>query len=250
MQFLVVTHDAPMQEVFRHVLAEMNAAVEFRGDATSGRASLEEQRFDVVAIDCDDLYQGSSLLHAAHASRPNKSSLVLAITSGETSAADAVDLGAQLVAAKPLPPDRARFELRRACQALASGQPRKRYPVRLPVFLSFGQVLDRRAEAFNLSLGGLGLRMRDPMEEDDIVHLRFWLPECSTPIQARGEIAWSDRQGNAGLRFISMSQHSLSHLARWLQRLALTTSSPRDRESALAASEANSPCGHCYAARS
>ena len=225
MQYLVVTHDAPMQEVFRRVLAEMNATVEFRGDATSGRAALQARRFDVVAIDCDDLYRGSSLLRAAHASRPNKSSLVLAITDGETSAADAVDMGAQFVAAKPLPPDRARFELRRACQALATGQRRKRYPVRLPVFLSFGQVLDRRAEAFNVSLGGMGLRLRDAMEEDDIVHVRFWLPECATSIQARGEIAWSDREGNAGLRFTAMSESSLAALARWLQRLAVTTSS-------------------------
>ncbi len=234
MQYLVVTHDAPMQEIFRRVLAEMNATVEFRGDATSGRAALQARRFDVVAIDCDDLYRGSSLLRAAHASRPNKSSLVLAITSGETSAADAVDMGAQFVAAKPLPLDRARFELRRACQALATGQRRKRYPVRLPVFLSFGQVLDRRAEAFNVSLGGLGLRLCDPIEEeDDIVHVRFWLPECPTPIQARAEIAWSDRQGNAGLRFTAMSESCLAALARWLQHLAVTTSSAADRELAL-----------------
>ncbi len=230
MQFLVVTHDPLIEEVFRRILAEMNATVEFRGDARSGRAALEERRFDVVAIDCDDVYQGTSLLRAAHASRPNKSSVVMALTSGETSPADAVDMGAQFVAAKPLPPDRARFELRRACQALASGQRRKRYAVRLPVFLSFGQVLDRRAEAFNVSLGGLGLRLRDPVQEDEIVHVRLWVPECATPIQARGEIAWSDCQGNAGIRFTAMSQGSLAALAQWLQLLALTTGCAANHE--------------------
>lgn len=222
MEYLVITHDPLIEEVFRRVLADMDATVEFRGDVKSGLAALEERRFDVVAIDCDDLYQGTGLLRAAHASRPNKSSVVLAITNGETSAADAVDMGAQFVAAKPLPPDRARFELRRAAQSLAGGQRRKRYPVRLPVFLSFGQVLDRRAEAFNVSLGGVGLRVGDPMEEDEIVHVRFRLPEEATSIQARGEIAWSDRQGNAGIRFTSMSEAALAALTHWLQRLALT----------------------------
>ena len=234
MQNLVVTHDALMEEVFRRILAEMGATVEFRGDAKSGLAALEERRFDVVAVDCDDVYQGTGL-RAAHASRPNKSSVVLAITSGETSAADAVDMGAQLVAAKPLPPDRARYELRRACQALASGQRRQRYPVRLPVFLSFAQVLDRRAEALNVSLGGIGLRVRDPIEEDEIVHLRFWLPECATSIQARGEIAWSDLEGNAGIRFTAMSERSLAALTQWLQRLALTTGPAAGREPAFSA---------------
>ena len=222
MQYLVVTHDALMEEVFRRILTEMGAAVEFRGDAKSGRAALEERRFDVVAIDCDDVYQAASLLRAAHASRPNKSSVLLAITNGETSAADAVDMGAQLVAAKPLPPDRARYELRRASQALASGQRRQRYPVRLPVFLSCGQVLDRRAEACNVSLGGIGLRLRDPIDADELVHVRFWIPECATSIQARGEIAWSDLEGNAGLRFTAMSARSLAALTQWLQRLAAT----------------------------
>ncbi|HET7441448.1 MAG TPA: PilZ domain-containing protein, partial [Terriglobales bacterium] len=146
---------------------------------------------------------------------------------------DAVDMGAQLVAAKPLPPDRARYELRRASQALASGQRRQRYPVRFPVFLSCGRVLDRRAEAVNVSLGGIGLRLRDPMDADEIVHVRFWIPECATSIQARGEIAWSDLEGNAGLRFTAMSACSLAAFTEWLQRLAATCAAPPNRAPAL-----------------
>jgi len=51
----------------------------------------------------------------------------------------------------------------------------------------------------------MGLRLRDPMDADEIVHVRFWIPECATSIQARGEIAWSDLEGNAGLRFTAMA---------------------------------------------
>src|SRR5689334_15843103 len=69
MECLVVTHDVLMEEVFRRILTEMGAAVEFRGDAKSGLAALEERRFDVVAIDCDDVYQAAGLLRAAHLSR-------------------------------------------------------------------------------------------------------------------------------------------------------------------------------------
>jgi len=60
------------------------------------------------------------------------------------------------------------------------------------------------------------------MEEDEIVHVRFRLPENATSIQARGEIAWADREGNAGIRFTSMSESALAALTHWLQRLALT----------------------------
>ena len=136
------------------------------------------------------------------------------------------------------PPNRfrlSRYELRRASQALASGQRRQRYPVRFPVFLSCGQVLDRRAEAVNVSLGGIGLRLRDLMDADEIVHVRFWIPECATSIQARGEIAWSDLEGNAGLRFTAMSASSLAAFTAWLQRLAATTASPSSRQPAFSA---------------
>jgi CheY-like chemotaxis protein len=226
MQFLIVTHDAVAEEAFRRIAAEMTAALEFRDDAKSGFAALEQQRFDVVVIDCDDVYQGTCLLRAARESRPNKSSVVLAITNGATNSADAVDMGADFVVAKPLSPDGTCFELRRACQALAADQRRnQRHLVRFPVFLSFGQVLDRRAETFNLSLGGMGVRVTDPVDEDEVVHVRLWLPGCATSIQARGEIAWSDRDGNTGIKFIGMNQVSLSLLAGWLERAALTVNS-------------------------
>jgi CheY-like chemotaxis protein len=225
MKFLVTTHDMVVQQVFSRAAAEMTATVEVCEDVKSGFTALEQQRFDVVVIDCDDVYQGSSLLRTVHASRPNKSSVVMAITNGATNAADAVDLGAQFVVAKPLSPDRARFELRRACQAMAADQRRdRRHSVRLPVFLSFGQVLDRRAEAFNLSLGGVGVRMIDAISDDELIHVRFCLPGCATSIQARGEIAWSDREGNIGIKFIGMSQGSLAMLAHWLERAAVAVS--------------------------
>jgi len=232
MKFLIVTHDTVAEESFRRIAAEMAAMVEFRSDAKSGFAALEQQRFDAVVIDCDDVYQGSCLLRAARQSRPNKSSIVLAITNGATNAADAVDMGAHFVFAKPLSPDRVRFELRRACQALMADQRRdRRHPVGMPVFLSFGQVLGRRAEAFNLSLGGIGLRTADPIDQDEIVHVHFCLPGCASSIQAHGEIAWSDREGNTGIKFIGMSQASLALLARWLERATLTVSSASmDRE--------------------
>jgi hypothetical protein len=112
---------------------------------------------------------------------------------------------------------------------LASGQRRQRYPVRFPVFLSCGQVLDRRAKALNVGLSGIGLRLRDPMDTHEIAHVRFWIPECATSIQARGEIAWSDPEGNAGLRFTAMSARSLAALTQWLQRLAATCGAAPNR---------------------
>jgi len=225
MHFLIVTHDSVTEEVFGRIADEMKAVVEFRGDAASGFSALEQQRFDIVVIDCDDVYRGDWLLSNAHKPRPNRSSVVVAITNGGTHAVDAEDLGADFVFEKPLSPVQARMDFQRVCETVAADQrENKRYPVQLPIFLSFGQVLDRSAETFNLSLGGIGVRVTEPIEDDDMVQVHFCLPDCATSIRARGEIAWSDPEGNTGIKFLGMNSESHVRLADWLERTALRIS--------------------------
>jgi CheY-like chemotaxis protein len=234
MHFLIVTHDAVTEDIFGRIADEMKAVGEFRDDAASGFSALEQQRFDVVVIDCDDVYRGDWLLRNAHKPRPNRSSVVVAITNGGTQAVDAEDSGADFVVAKPLSPDQARIDLQRLCQAVAADQRHnKRHPVQLPIFLSFGQVVDRRAEAFNLSLGGIGVRVTEPIEDDDMIHVRFWLPDCATSIRARGEIAWSDRDGNTGIKFTGINPECHGVLADWLGRNALRVSANAVAENSL-----------------
>src|ERR1700746_2765810 len=115
MHFLIVTHDAVTQEILGRITDEMKAVGEFRGDAASGVSALEQQRFDVVVIDCDDVYRGDWLVRNPHKPRPNRSSGVMAITNGGIQAGDAEDSGADFVVAKPLSPDQACIDLQRVC---------------------------------------------------------------------------------------------------------------------------------------
>lgn len=85
-------------------------------------------------------------------------------------------------------------------------------------------MVDRSAETFNLSLGGIGVRLTEPIEDDDMVQVRFCLPDCATSIRARGEIAWPDPEGNTGIKFLGMNSESHAHLAHWLERAALRIS--------------------------
>jgi hypothetical protein len=64
-------------------------------------------------------------------------------------------------------------------------------------------------------------RVSEPMCEDEIVQLRFSLPGCRKRIQARGEVAWADRDGNMVFKFIGMSQGCATALAQWLERQLL-----------------------------
>jgi CheY-like chemotaxis protein len=222
MHFFVTTSDVGAGKAFIRIADELCATVEFCEDAKSSLAALEEQRFDMVVIDCDDVYRGDWLLRSVRTTRANKSSLLVALTNGATQQFDALDQGANVVIAKPLVFDNIRSKLRNTCESLANGQRReRRHAVHLPVFLSYGQVFDRRAEVFNLSVGGMGVRVSEPLCDDEIVHLRFSLPGYPRCIQARGEIAWADRDGNMGFKFIGIGQECATALTQWLQRKLL-----------------------------
>ena len=222
-QFLLVTSDSFVAAAFQRAARDLQANLEIREDAAAGSASLDNSRFDVVVIDCDDVHGGTSLLKAVHLSRPNKSTPAIALLNGATNPADAVDLGANIIVEKPVSADRARFELRKA-SSINGNDPRssRRFPVNVPVFLSFGEVMDRRATVCNVSLGGLRLRMSEAIEDDEVLQLRLHLPGASSAIQARAEIAWADREGNAGVRFVGMSDASLLELKKWLDHAALS----------------------------
>jgi CheY-like chemotaxis protein len=220
---LLVTHDAFLEAGIAYASGLCRAQLELAKDSRSAQEVLERERFDLIVIDCDDLYGGVALLRSARASLPNRSSLLLAVTNGETQPADAIDFGANMVSAKPMTAEGAVRDLEKVWRKLQGDQrSNRRFPVRIPALLSFGDVADRPAEIFNISRGGVGLRTSDPIREDDLLHLRCSLPGALVPLQAYGEIAWADRKGNCGLRFLGMSNSSVRVLGDWLERAAGT----------------------------
>ena len=214
---LLVTHDQFLHSVFAPALARRASALELLPESKPAQELLEQVRFGLVLIDCDDVYGGASLIRAARSSLPNRSAMVLAVTNGETHAADAMDSGANSVLSKPIPPDLAEAEIERLWRRLEPDQRSDvRCDLKVPVFVSSGDVTELRAETFNMSRGGLGMRSFEAIALDDIVHLRWRIPGILVPVQAHGEIAWADREGNCGIRFIAMNDASRHAISEWL----------------------------------
>ncbi len=221
MHLLLLSHDLETVTAFRRSSDEMGIHLYLCEEAREARSALREHRYDAVVIDCDDTHAGRTVLKSVRQARANRSAVVLAILNGDTQDADAVDMGANLVLNKPISCDRARQELRRV-RALIGNDERQfpRYRAEGAAYVSFGRTIDRRADILNLALGGMGLRLRDPIEEDEILRLRFQLPGTTTVIQAQGEIAWADPQGGVGIRFVGLAGTSRVELEKWIQARA------------------------------
>jgi len=68
----------------------------------------------------------------------------------------------------------------------------------------------------NLSQGGVGIRLYRPVTLPGPVRVSFQLPESKVQLKLQGEVAWIDKMGNAGIRFLDMSPDVKRDLKLWL----------------------------------
>jgi hypothetical protein len=145
----------------------------------------------------------------------------LVIVSGSTGQLQ--DRGATFVFKKPISVEQAVRTLSAARNMILDGRLRyNRHALDLPVSLAYGPRKKVEAHLINLSEGGMGIRLPYPMAFQGPVRLGFQLPESKAPMKVQGEIAWIDKMGNAGIRFLGMSPDLKRDLKLWLARQYLT----------------------------
>jgi uncharacterized protein (TIGR02266 family) len=69
----------------------------------------------------------------------------------------------------------------------------------------------------NLSSGGTFLLAEEPLDEETRVELELFLPLVSTPVRAKGEVVWHQRQEPSGfaVKFTEISEGARK-LIRWV----------------------------------
>ncbi len=75
----------------------------------------------------------------------------------------------------------------------------------------------RRFYSKDISTGGVFLLAEVPLKEETLVDLELHLPLISTPVRAKGEVVWIQRQAPAGfaIQFTEISDGARS-LIRWV----------------------------------
>src|SRR5436190_1301121 len=66
------------------------------------------------------------------------------------------------------------------------------------------------------SHGGAAIRSLKPLTANLPVRVRFDLPGTDSFVEARGEIAWSDKYGHSGIRFVEIPDRLQRNLEQWL----------------------------------
>jgi hypothetical protein len=210
---MVVSRDWAEVSVLECILGGLHIAVDVEPQPERARAKLAKSKIDALIVDCD-LDGTTSFLRGLETGMNTVPLVIVSGTNGHTRLQDTV---ATFVFKKPISVEQAVRTLSAARNMILEGRLRyNRHALDLPVSLAYGAKKKVDAHLMNLSQGGVGIRLFRPVALPGPVRVSFQLPESKIQMKARGEVAWIDKMGNAGIRFLDVSPEMKRDLQLWL----------------------------------
>jgi CheY-like chemotaxis protein len=217
LESLLVSRDADLLGVVRPALEKISVNLDVCPEFQAGNDLLAKRKFDAVIIDCDDLRNGFDLLRVLRKTQSNAKAVAFAVVNGKTTTQEAFQSGANFVLQKPLTPLHASRCFNAALNFMVREQRRYyRHPVDMPVRISLPHNQEVTATTTNLSEGGMAIRIFGKLPKDAQAQFRFTLPGVNVSLELKGQVAWADGTGHAGIRFVEIPQSSQYQLEKWL----------------------------------
>jgi DNA-binding response OmpR family regulator len=215
LQSMVLSRDTDKVAVLMRAFSRLDVDVVVCSEPSSAIALMDRKKFEAVVIDFS--VPGAHELLKDIRQQYESKTMVAAIVGGDTSVSQAFALGAKFVLYEPITLDRALQGLR-AVKSLMYPQRRQqlRKPAYAPVSLKFSPGREIKAVVLNVSEGGVAVRLSEAATVRQAVRARFNLPGIREAIDIQGQIAWADKHGRAGIRFVHISRELQSQLKQWL----------------------------------
>ena len=229
---MVVSRDFQEVSVLECILGGLHIGVDVESEPQRALAKLAKSKIDALIIDCD-LCGASSFLKGLQ-DGTIRNAVPLIIVSGSGGRKHLESQGASFVFEKPISVEQAVHTLSAARNMILDERLRyHRATLDVPVSLTPGTLTSgsltsgrrtgptktrQRAHLLNLSQGGIGVRLQKPQQTTGRVNVNFTLPGTKLAMKFLGEVAWKDKQGNAGIRFVEAAPRMKRDLQLWLER--------------------------------
>lgn len=215
---LVVSRDWQEVSVLECILGGMQIDVDIEPRPERAQAKLTRRKIDALIVDWDLVGTDRLVEHLQRDSHwPQHIPLVL--MSGPCAKRELDATGALFTFEKPISVEQAVRTLSAARNLILDGRLRyHRHIVEIPVSLSWKGRKGVHADLMNLSQGGVGVHVQSAIACHEPITVSFRLPGTRTTVRARGELAWTDGSGRAGIRFIDLAPRQQRGLQLWLAR--------------------------------
>jgi CheY-like chemotaxis protein/c-di-GMP-binding flagellar brake protein YcgR len=230
-QALLVSKDDPTAETLIRVLAEFGVVVTRSNAIEVAVSRMSEAHFDQVIVDFDTDFDANleagydSAESASHmleaccrlaASDPNPPVRV-ALVRDASQIRSILGAGAHFILTKPVTSEQAQKTLRAAVALLMRERRQSsRVAVQAAVSIDLDDGNSVEGILLDLSTGGMDVLAAKPLSSATVVQVSFELPDGAIGVQAKAEVAWSNSNGQVGLRFLAMDDEVRDHMKQWL----------------------------------
>ena len=213
---LLFSSDAQVLGVMNQILDTFAIKTEVCGELDSALDAVTHRRLDAVIVDWNGVHDPNRIVRAARKSSPNSNSTIVAMVD-QGSEAYALLAGANFMIHKPMDLDYARRCMRAAYGTMLQNRRRAaRVAVDLPVVVRVVGGQRFEAKISDISIGGLALQCKQPLELDQKVTTLFTLPGTTGLIYLSGAVVNTDAKARAGIRFSFIPDDDLTLLQTWL----------------------------------
>ena len=211
---MVVSRDWLEVSVLECILGGLQMDVAIENEPQRALARLAKSKIDALIVDCD-LNGSSQFLRELQNTETRMTPLVIM---GGTHCQHRLDeTGALFAFEKPISVEQAVRTLSAARNMILDGRLRyHRTGLEVPVSLSCKGRKAMDAYLVNVSQGGMQIRTHDSVESAKAFQVSFELPGARTGVKAKAEIAWQDKRGNLGIRFVKLAKQQQRTLQLWL----------------------------------
>lgn len=244
LQALLVSSDDDAADVLGRVLSGFGIAMDRLSDLETTLARIQHQKFDALLVDFEAPDTARAVLEEAK--RLGTSPISIALVADPVTVREILSNGAHFVLYKPLSDEAAEAGLR-AAAALLTRQRRKalRVPVQAPVEITLPEQRKVDGILLDLSEGGMEVLTAEPQIKGSLIAFHFQLPDGSIELEARGEVAWANPNGQTGVRFLDVSAPASSNLKEWV-RMAVATLGTLPEETVPHCKLTDLSLGGCY----
>ncbi len=213
---MVVSRDWQEVSVLECILGGLHMDVAVEAEPQRALARLNQSKIDALIVDCD-LNGSSQFLCELQREHMHPNTVPLVIMGAPQTTRSLDETGALFAFEKPISVEQAVRTLSAARNMILDGRLRyHRAGLEVPVSLTCKGHKPLDAFLVNLSQGGMQIHTDESVEINKPMQVTFALPGARSGLKARAEVAWKDKRGNLGIRFVKLAGEQQRTLQLWL----------------------------------
>jgi ActR/RegA family two-component response regulator len=214
LEFMLVCDDYPTLTAVSAGVKKFGAALTFVPNSDSARDCLDRRKIDAVFVD-QQVSGALQLIEFIRKGTSNSKAVIFACVADSRASTPALSAGANFTLKKPVTADDVTRHITIAKDLMICEHRRYfRHPVNLHILLKdeHGQ---QHGKMTDLGEGGMAVRTATPLKQSSPVEFAFDL-SFGASLTGKGQIAWTNTEGMAGIIFRFFHGTGQDQLRAWL----------------------------------